>query len=181
MTPCISPWMRQAYANVPAVSKVFGKLIPGSRMSEPNDPSAAVTVWGDSLTSVQTTVVPMGTLSDEGTNARSTISMACGGRHRCTCRRRRRGRACLGHESVDAADRDGARHLGVELARERETARRIERDGGRPARSDHLRVEHRPGRGVLVVVLVDPGHLLTEVDLQGRRGIAIVIEDVDHE
>ena len=36
-------------------------------------------------------------------------------------------------------------------------------------------------RRVRVMVLVDPGHLLTDVDLQRRRGVAVVIEDVDHE
>src|SRR4029079_11355980 len=71
--PVISGWNWQANANEPGATKVREKLAPAAMVPESNEPSPAVTVCGAVPAFCHATVVPTGTRTSPGSNAKSTI------------------------------------------------------------------------------------------------------------
>jgi hypothetical protein len=73
-TAVIDGWIRQWYANVPAVANVRANVAPFPSDSLVKEPSSAVTVWLALSLFVQVTVVPTGTVIVAGTKLKSVMA-----------------------------------------------------------------------------------------------------------
>ena len=145
-------------------------------MPESKAPSVEVTVCGTLSSLFQETVVPVAIVTSAGLNARLTMrTVVASGRDLLGgCLR-------LRHDAVGPTHADAAGHHGMNLAGIGKSAGSVERDRRNLAGGDHAGVEAGAGRRVLVVVGIDEGHRLAEVDgeLTGNEPAGIIADDAN--